>query len=80
MLDPSTLPNNPKLLDMENIIHTDEKWFNGSKKDRTVYMHPDEEDPHRTVRNKNAIHKVMFFLLLGDQDLMMKVDVISMGS
>jgi len=43
-------------------------------------MHPDEEDPHQTVRNKNAIHKVMFFLLLGDQDLMMKVDVISMGS
>jgi hypothetical protein len=24
-------------------------------------MHPDEEDPHRTVQNKNAIHKVMFY-------------------
>ncbi|XP_066334125.1 uncharacterized protein [Miscanthus floridulus] len=40
MLDPSTMPNNPKFLDMENIIHTDEKWFNGTKKDKTVYMHP----------------------------------------
>jgi hypothetical protein len=52
----------------------------GQRKDRTVYMHPDEEDPHKTVRNKNAIHKVMFFLLLGDQDSMMKVDVILMAS
>ena len=65
MLDPSNLPNNPKFLVMKNIIHTDEKWFNGSKKDRTVYMHPDEEDPHRTVCNKNAIHKVMFFSAVG---------------
>ena len=32
MLDPSTLPNNPKLLDMENIIHTDEKWFMGQRR------------------------------------------------
>jgi hypothetical protein len=80
MLDPSTLPNDSKFEDIKNIIHTDEKWFNGSKKDKTVYMHPVEEDPHRTVRNKNAIDKVMFFLLLGDQDLMMKVDVISMAS
>jgi hypothetical protein len=65
MLDPSTLPNDPKFQDMENIIHTDEKWFNGSKKDKTVYMHPVEEDPHRTVRNKNAIDKVMFFSAVG---------------
>ena len=28
-------------------------------------MHPDEEDPHRTVRNKNAIHKIMFFSAVG---------------
>jgi hypothetical protein len=61
MLDPSTLPNDPKFLDMENIIHTYEKWFNGSKKDRTVYIHPNEEDPHKIVHNNNAIHKVMFF-------------------
>lgn len=80
MLDPSTLPNNPKFLDMKKIIHTNEKWFNGTKKDKTVYMHPDEEDPHRTVHNKNAIGKVIFFLLLGDQDSMMNAHVISMAS
>ncbi|XP_066375035.1 uncharacterized protein [Miscanthus floridulus] len=61
MLEPSTLPNNPKFKEMKNIIHTDEKWFNGTRKNKTMYMHPDEEDPHRTVQNKNAIHKVMFY-------------------
>jgi hypothetical protein len=24
-------------------------------------MRPDEEDPHRTMQNKNVIHKVMFY-------------------
>jgi hypothetical protein len=24
-------------------------------------MRPDEEDPHKTVQNKNSIHKVMFY-------------------
>ena len=26
-----------------------------------MYMHPVEDDSHRTVQNKNAIHKVMFY-------------------
>ena len=54
-LDASTLPNNPKFENMKNIIHSDEKWFNGTQKNKTMYLHPDEEDPHRTVQNKNAI-------------------------
>jgi hypothetical protein len=61
MLEPSTLPNNPKFKEMKNIIHTDEKWFNGTRNNKTMYMRPDEEDPHRTVQNKNSIHKVMFY-------------------
>ena len=61
MLEPSTLPNNPKFKEMKNIIHTDEKWFNVTRKNKTMYMHLDEEDPHRTMQNKNAIHKVMFY-------------------
>ncbi|EEE60901.1 hypothetical protein OsJ_14595 [Oryza sativa Japonica Group] len=60
MLDPSTLPNSPKFIEMENIIHIDEKWFNGSKKEKTFYLYPDEEEPYFTVHNKNAIDKVMF--------------------
>jgi hypothetical protein len=61
MLDPSTLPNNPKFRIMKNIIPADEKWFNGTRKTKTMYMHPDEEDPHRTVQNKNVIHKIMIY-------------------
>jgi hypothetical protein len=30
---------------MENIIHIDEKWFNVTKKDKTYYLLPEEEDP-----------------------------------
>ena len=60
MLDQSTLPNDPKFIEMENIIHVDEKWLNATKKDRTIYMHPDEENPYKTVQNKNSIDEVMF--------------------
>ena len=45
---------------MRNIIHIDEKWFNGTKKNKTFYMLPSEDDPVRTVQNKNSIDKVMF--------------------
>ncbi len=50
----------PKFMDMTNVIHVDEKWFNATKKDRNFYLLPDEVDPHRTVQNKNSIDKVMF--------------------
>jgi DNA-binding phage protein len=60
MLEESSLPNNPRFKDMRNIVHLDEKWFNGTKNTRTMYMAPDEEDPHRTVQKKNYITKVMF--------------------
>jgi hypothetical protein len=60
-LDGSTLPNNPKFENMKNVIHSDEKWFNGTQKIMTMYLHRDEQDPHRTVQNKNTIHKVMFY-------------------
>ncbi|EEE54315.1 hypothetical protein OsJ_01270 [Oryza sativa Japonica Group] len=60
MLDPHTLPNNPKFIEMENIIHIDEKWFNASKKEKTFYLYPGEKEPYFTVHNKNAIDKVMF--------------------
>lgn len=60
MLDQHTLLNEPKFIDMHNIVHLDEKWFNTTKKARNFYMLPEEEDPHRTVQNKNSIDKVMF--------------------
>ncbi len=60
MLDHRTLSNNPKFIEMENIIHIDEKWFNATKKDKTYYLHPLEPEPYKTVQNKNAIEQVMF--------------------
>ena len=45
---------------MENIIHIDEKLFNASKKEKTFYLYPGEEEPYFTVHNKNAIDKVIF--------------------
>jgi hypothetical protein len=61
MIDPSSLPDDPKFYEMLNVIHVDEKWYNVSKRNRKFYLLPDEEDPHRTVQKKNAIDKVMFF-------------------
>ena len=60
MLDPSTLHTEPKFIEMDNIIHMDEKWYNATKKNMTYYLHPDEDEPQRTVRNKNGVGKVMF--------------------
>lgn len=50
---------------MENIIHMDEKCFNTSLKYTKYYMLPQEEDPHRTMQNKNFIGKVMFLSEVG---------------
>jgi len=61
MLEQHTLQTQPKFKEMKNIIHQDEKWFKETRKYVTYYMTQDEEDPHRTVRNKNYIEKVMFF-------------------
>jgi len=59
MLDHQTLPNEPKFIEMYNIIHMDEKWFNITSKYKKYYMLPQEDDPHRVVQNKNSVGKVM---------------------
>ena len=63
MLDAGTL----QFIDMRNIIHIDEKWFNTTKKAKRFYMLPEEEDPLRTIHNKNSIPKCM---LKGNATLM----------
>jgi len=59
MLDHRTLPNEPKFIEMINIIHMDEKWFNITSKYKKYYMLPEEDDTHRVVQNKNSVGKVM---------------------
>ena len=41
MIDPSSLPNDPKFILMDNIIHVNEKWFNAFRKNRKFYLHPE---------------------------------------
>ena len=65
MLDHRTLPNEPKFIEMDNIILIDEKFFNLTSKYMKYYMLPEEEDPHMTVHNKNSIGKVMILAAVG---------------
>jgi hypothetical protein len=65
MLDPQTLPHDPKFRDMQNIIHMDEKWYDTTSRYDKYYMLPGEDDPHRTVQNKNSIGKIMFLTAVG---------------
>lgn len=45
-------------MDMRNIVHVDEKWFYMTKKARKYYLLSEEDDPMRTIQNKNSIGKV----------------------
>uniref|UniRef100_A0ACD5XRX0 Uncharacterized protein n=1 Tax=Avena sativa TaxID=4498 RepID=A0ACD5XRX0_AVESA len=62
MIDQNTIHSEPQFFDMEDIVHLDEKWFNMTKNNRTYYLLPEEEDPVRTIQNKNYIGKVMFLV------------------
>ncbi|KAL8161561.1 hypothetical protein V2J09_013050 [Rumex salicifolius] len=64
MLDRSSLPHDPKFVDMYNIVHIDEKWFYITKKLKIYYMAPKEDDPLHSCKSKNFIEK--------DRDLMKK--------
>uniref|UniRef100_A0A8I6XGF2 DUF7769 domain-containing protein n=1 Tax=Hordeum vulgare subsp. vulgare TaxID=112509 RepID=A0A8I6XGF2_HORVV len=64
MFDQQSLQNRPTFRDMRNIIHIDEKWFNTTQKTMKFYKLPSEQDPHRTVQNKNSIGKIMFLVAI----------------
>ena len=49
---------------MQNIVYIDEKWFYMTKKKVNYYMLSGEDDPLRTVKNKNFIGKVMFLVAI----------------
>ncbi|EAZ41197.1 hypothetical protein OsJ_25699 [Oryza sativa Japonica Group] len=62
--DVATLNAEPRFIDMQNIVHIDEKWFNATMKNKTFYLVFNEDEPVRCVQNKNAIDKVMFLSAL----------------
>jgi hypothetical protein len=45
---------------MYNIVHIDEKWFNGDRDKRSFYVFDDEDIPERCQKHKGHIPKVMF--------------------
>ncbi|CAN6347256.1 unnamed protein product, partial [Urochloa humidicola] len=64
MIDPNSVQDHPTFIDMRCIVHIDEKWFYTTRKARRFYMLPEEQNPLRTVQNKNSIDKVMFLCAL----------------
>ena len=46
-------------LSMLNHIHIDEKWFYTTKERENCYLTPGENPPHRSVKSKRFITKVM---------------------
>ena len=66
MLDQTSLGDaEPRFIDMQNIIHMDEKWYYMTKKARKYYLLQEEDDPERTIQNKNNIGKLMLLTVVG---------------
>ncbi|KAL6861666.1 hypothetical protein ACP4OV_017366 [Aristida adscensionis] len=53
-------PSDPRFKDLFDIVFIDEKWFYLSQKSENYCLLPDEDDPHRTCKNKNYIPRLMF--------------------
>ncbi|KAF0723503.1 hypothetical protein AaE_009860 [Aphanomyces astaci] len=45
---------------MMDCLHVDEKWFFSTRVHKSNYLAHDEDPPHRTVKSKTFITKVMF--------------------
>jgi hypothetical protein len=54
------LLDDPRFKDLFDFVFIDEKWFFLSQKSEKYYLLPDEDDPHRTCKNKNYIPRIMF--------------------
>lgn len=60
MLEESSIYDDPRFKSMYNVVHIDEKWFLVTQECTNFYLHKNEDQPHRTCKNKNYIEKVMF--------------------
>ncbi|XP_048489996.1 uncharacterized protein LOC125491958 [Beta vulgaris subsp. vulgaris] len=50
----------PKFVDMQNVVHIDEKWFYLSPDMRRFYLLPAEDDPYSCCQSKRFKIKAMF--------------------
>lgn len=56
--------NDPSFKPLYNVVYIDEKWFYRTRRNQKYYLANDEERPHREVKNKNFIEKVMFLAVV----------------
>ena len=54
------LHGDPRFKDFFDLVFIDEKWFYLSQKSEKYYLLPEEDEPHRTCKNKNYIPRLMF--------------------
>ena len=54
------LLDDPRFKEFFDFVFIDEKWFYLSQKSESYYLLPEEDDPHRTCKNKNYIPRLMF--------------------
>ena len=52
--------NTSKFENMEDLIHTDEKWFYLTKDGHHFIIAADKEEPYRYVQHKLFVTKIMF--------------------
>ena len=52
--------DDPRFKDFFDFVFIDEKWFYLSQISEKYYLLPEEDDPHRTCKNKNYIPRLMF--------------------
>ncbi|XP_048496551.2 uncharacterized protein LOC125495774 [Beta vulgaris subsp. vulgaris] len=57
---PATRTQPPKFVDMQNVVHIDEKWFYLSPDMRRFYLLPAEDDPYSCCQSKRFKIKAMF--------------------
>ncbi|XP_021737849.1 uncharacterized protein LOC110704376 [Chenopodium quinoa] len=56
---------NPTFIDMQQVIHIDEKWFYMNPETRQFYLLPKEENPYMCQQSKRYKIKAMFMAMIG---------------
>ncbi|XP_021746046.1 uncharacterized protein LOC110711917 [Chenopodium quinoa] len=64
-INPVASNKDPTFVDMNHVIHKDEKWFYLNPDKRRFYLQPSEEDPYRPIQPKRFKLKAMFICLIG---------------
>ncbi|XP_021771687.1 uncharacterized protein LOC110735806 [Chenopodium quinoa] len=64
-INPIPAEGDPTFIDMQQVIHIDEKWFYLKPETMTLYLFLKEEDPYRAQQSKRFKVKDMFMGMIG---------------